>query len=60
MRKYRPFLIYNPRLGWAFYPNRYTSPYTSRNCPRKTILRPVGWFVSPRFAIMMERRERSI
>ena len=59
VRRYRPFLIYQPAKGWAFYPNHYTNPYTSRNCPRFKS-RQIGWFLDPAVAIMMERRERSI
>lgn len=63
MRKYRPFLIYNPAKGWAFYLNTATvSPLTSRNIGghRKKLRKVVGWFVTADLAIMFEARSRAI
>ena len=62
MRKYKPFIIYNPRKGWAFYVNRTVTPLTSRNIGnhRKTMRHIVGWFNSAQLACIFENRHQSI
>jgi hypothetical protein len=62
MRRYRPFLIYNPKYGWAFYLNHATSPLTYKNIGthRKEMRKRVGWFLDPSMAIMFEKAERRL
>ncbi len=62
MRKYRPFLIYNPRLGWAFYLNHSVAPFTTKNVGthRKTMRPRVGWFLDPEIAIQFEQAARNV
>jgi len=60
VRRYRPFLIYNPAKGWGFYPNHYASPLTSRSIGsnRKVMRRPIGWFATAQMAAIFEAAER--
>lgn len=64
MRKYRPFLIYNPKRGWAFYPNHGTNPLTYKNVGsvpgRKVMRQQIGWFLDPTTAIQFEKAERRV
>lgn len=62
MRRYRPFLVYNPKRGWAFYPNHYVTPLTSKSLgsvqSRKIMRQRVGWFTTAALAAMFEKAER--
>lgn len=62
MRRYRPFLVYNPGKGWGFYHNRNASPLTAKNIgdARKTMRRLVGWFPTAEIAAMFERTAQNI
>ncbi len=59
-RRYRPFLVYNPRLGWAFYRNRwaYSLTTTTIGAHRKTMRERFGWFLTPELAAMFEKAAR--
>jgi hypothetical protein len=62
MRRYRPFLIYNPSKGWAFYPNRATSSLTYKNVGtpkgRRVFRTLIGWFHDAPTAALFERTQR--
>jgi len=56
MRRYRPFLVFNPAKGWAFYPNPGVSSFTRRTLGSKAMRPPIGWFVSAELAAIFEHR----
>jgi hypothetical protein len=57
VRRYRPFLVYNPTRGWAFYRNPQVTNYTHKTIGshRKTMRELIGWFPTAEIAARFEK-----
>jgi hypothetical protein len=58
-RRYKPFLVFNPSRGWAFYRNTGVSSLTTKNIgtgkSRKIMRERIGWFLTAELAAMFEQ-----